>query len=248
MNTTQRPAGASGATRALVISACLLGCLLAGCASKQAAPASADEATRADASARVLPGFYRVGSGDTLASIGAAFGRDAASLARWNGLSATAELEPGRVLRVAPPPDDGKPPRIKSPQAGANNAACSTNGLSWPVSGAVLTAFDGKHASGMTIGGKSGDAVKVARSGRVVYTGSSIKGYGLLIIVKHDESLLTAYGYNQRVLVKEGDKVKRGQAIAEMGKTPNGKPALLFEVRKDRKPVDPAPYLKRCES
>jgi lipoprotein NlpD len=129
----------------------------------------------------------------------------------------------------------------------ASDAACSANALAWPVQGPLLGTFgkDGSHA--ILIGGKAGDAVKAADSGRVLYAGSRVKGYGQLVIVKHGEHYLTAYGYNQKLFVKEGAKVKQGQTIAEMGSA-TGRAALLFEVRKDRRPVDPLPYLKRCTS
>jgi lipoprotein NlpD len=129
----------------------------------------------------------------------------------------------------------------------ATDAACSATGFAWPVQGPLLGTFgkDGAHA--IMIGGKAGDAVKAAEKGRVVYAGSRVKGYGQLVIVKHGEHYLTAYGYNQKLFVKEGAKVQQGQTIAEMGGA-SGRAALLFEVRKDRKPVDPLPYLKRCTS
>ncbi|SAK49915.1 peptidase M23B [Caballeronia temeraria] len=235
MNTPHRPSGASGA-RALVLSACLSSYLLAACVSAKPAPDP-------NADARVVAGYYRVNEGDTLAGIASAFGRDTASLKRWNGLEQPDKLAPGKVLRVAPPPDDGKPPQIPPQRAAANSAACGPGKLAWPVSGAVQRAFGGRNAPDIRIDGTPGDIVKASKNGRVVYTGNRIKGYGLVIIVRHDEHLLTAYGFTQRVLAKEGDNVKRGQTIAEMGKAP-----LLFEVRKDGKPVDPAPYLKGCES
>jgi lipoprotein NlpD len=193
----------------------------------------------------VPAGFYRVNPGDTLSTVAASFGRDTGSLARWNNLGANAELSIGQVLRVAPP-EETLASKQKSGEP-ASIASCKAGELSWPVQGRLLDAYGEHSARHIVIGGKAGEAIRAAGAGRVVYAGS-MKGYGRLVIVKHDAQLLSAYGYNERVTVKEGQSVKRGQTIAQMGSTPKGEPGLLFEVRKDRKAVDPMPYLKTCES
>jgi lipoprotein NlpD len=113
----------------------------------------------------------------------------------------------------------------------------------WPASGAVLAGFDEGRNKGLTISGKAGDPVLAAGDGRVVYAGSSLRGYGNLVIVKHNEVFLTAYAHNQALLVKDDQVVRRGQKIAEMGSTDAERVQLHFEIRRQGKPVDPAKLL-----
>jgi lipoprotein NlpD len=113
----------------------------------------------------------------------------------------------------------------------------------WPASGSVLAAFDEAKNKGLAIGGKAGDPVVAAADGRVVYAGSGLRGYGNLVIIKHNNTYLTAYAHNQALLVKEDQAVRRGQKIAEMGSTDADRVQLHFEVRKQGKPVDPAKLL-----
>jgi lipoprotein NlpD len=113
----------------------------------------------------------------------------------------------------------------------------------WPASGPVTTAFDDVKSKGLAIAGKAGDPVLAAADGRVVYAGSGLRGYGNLVIVKHNSTYLTAYAHNQTLLVKEDQAVRRGQKIAEMGSTDADRVQLHFEIRKQGKPVDPAKLL-----
>ena len=113
----------------------------------------------------------------------------------------------------------------------------------WPAAGPVVAPFDDAKTKGLAIGGKAGDPVYAAADGRVVYTGSGLRGYGNLVIVKHNANYLTAYAHNQTLLVKEDQIVKRGQKIAEMGSTDADRVQLHFEIRKQGKPVDPARLL-----
>jgi lipoprotein NlpD len=115
--------------------------------------------------------------------------------------------------------------------------------LSWPTKGNVIDRFEEGKNKGIDISGKSGDPINAAADGRVVYAGNSLRGYGNLVIVKHDNTYLTAYAHNKTLLVKEGDSVKRAQRIAEMGNTDADQVKLHFEVRKHGKPVDPMSYL-----
>ena len=117
----------------------------------------------------------------------------------------------------------------------------------WPVKGRVVSRFSHKDPDldGIKIAGKRGQKVVAAESGTVVYTGSGLIGYGQLIIVKHDNEFLSAYGLNSRLYVKEGQKVKRGQHISDMGTNSAGQPMLHFEIRRYGKPVDPMVYLPR---
>jgi len=114
---------------------------------------------------------------------------------------------------------------------------------SWPGNGAVLTGFDEVKNKGVDIAGNAGDPVLAAAEGKVVYAGSGLRGYGNLIILKHNNTYLTAYAHNQTLLVKEDQTVKRGQKIAEMGNSDADRVKLHFEVRKQGKPVDPTKYL-----
>jgi lipoprotein NlpD len=113
----------------------------------------------------------------------------------------------------------------------------------WPASGPVTTVFDEVKSKGLAIAGKAGDPVLAAADGRVVYAGSGLRGYGNLVIVKHNATYLTAYAHNQSLLVKEDQAVRRGQKIAEMGSTDAERVQLHFEIRKLGKPIDPAKLL-----
>ncbi|MHA7164638.1 peptidoglycan DD-metalloendopeptidase family protein, partial [Burkholderia pseudomallei] len=111
------------------------------------------------------------------------------------------------------------------------------------VRGALLNTFDDSKNKGINIGGPAGEAVKAAADGRVVYAGNGLRGYGNLIIIKHDATYLTAYAHNRALMVKEGDAVTKGQKIAEMGNSDSDRVMLHFEVRRQGKPVDPLKYL-----
>jgi lipoprotein NlpD len=113
----------------------------------------------------------------------------------------------------------------------------------WPASGPVVSGFDDSKSKGLAIVGKAGDPVVAAADGRVVYAGSGLRGYGNLIILKHNNTYLTAYAHNQTLLVKEDQAVRRGQRIAEMGSSDADRVQLHFEIRKQGKPIDPAKLL-----
>ncbi|AKJ28895.1 peptidoglycan DD-metalloendopeptidase family protein [Caldimonas brevitalea] len=136
---------------------------------------------------------------------------------------------------VAPPPVLPPP---TPPREGDDNI-----NWMWPAGGAVVSGFDESRNKGLGISGKPGDPVYAAADGRVVYAGSGLRGYGNLVIVKHNNSYLTAYAHNQTLLVKEDQTVRRGQKIAEMGATDSDRVKLHFEIRKQGKPVDPAKFL-----
>jgi len=132
------------------------------------------------------------------------------------------------------PPADPPLPSLPPPQ------------WAWPADGAVVTRF-GSHegiATGVGIGGHAGDAVRAAAAGRVVYAGSGLVGYGQLVIIKHNETYLTAYGYNSELLVTQGQDVARGQKIASMGLGPERQPRLHFEIRRNGVPVDPLQFFR----
>jgi lipoprotein NlpD len=113
----------------------------------------------------------------------------------------------------------------------------------WPASGKVVDKFDEKRNKGISISGKEGDPVVASADGTVVYSGSGLRGYGNLVILKHNDDFISAYAHNKQILVKQGQAVKRGQRIAEVGRTDTNEPKLHFEIRRQGKPVDPLAYL-----
>ncbi|MCU1715844.1 peptidoglycan DD-metalloendopeptidase family protein [Pseudomonas sp. 5P_3.1_Bac2] len=123
----------------------------------------------------------------------------------------------------------------------------SSSGWIWPTNGQVIGVFssNGSLNKGIDIAGELGQPVLAASDGAVVYAGSGLRGYGELVIIKHSDTYVSAYGHNRRLLVQEGQKVKAGQRIAEMGSTGTDRVKLHFEVRRQGKPVDPLQYLPR---
>jgi lipoprotein NlpD len=113
----------------------------------------------------------------------------------------------------------------------------------WPVPGKVLETYDAARNKGIDVSGLVGEAVHAASDGKVVYSGNGLRGYGNLVIVKHSETFLSAYAHNSKLLVNQGDIVKRGQKIAELGSSDADKPKLHFEIRREGQPVDPLKYL-----
>lgn len=121
--------------------------------------------------------------------------------------------------------------------------AATGSGWLWPANGPIIARFDEATNKGVGIGGNPGDPVVASAAGSVVYAGSGLRGYGKLVIIKHDDEYLTAYAHNQNLLVKEGDTITRGQRIAELGSTDTDRPKLHFEIRRQGRPVDPMQYL-----
>ncbi|CAG4920211.1 peptidoglycan DD-metalloendopeptidase family protein [Paraburkholderia gardini] len=194
----------------------------------------------------VPAGYYRVNPGDSLLSVATAFGQRAEDVASWNHLAPNAPVTAGQILRVAPPAAIVTGPGGVVPPAGGTPAPeVSMVRLEWPVHGPVLSTFSAAR-KGIVIGGKPGEPVKAAATGRVVYAGTGMEAYGPLIIIKHDATIITAYGHNRVLLVKEGDAVTQGQTIAEMGADANGSGSLQFEVRSNGKPVDPLTLLPKA--
>ncbi len=134
------------------------------------------------------------------------------------------------------------PSPAPAPVAAAREGDDDINWM-WPAAGPVSSVFEEGKSKGLGISGKPGDPVLAAADGRVVYAGSGLRGYGNLVILKHNATYLTAYAHNQTLLVKEDQAVKRGQKIAEMGNTDSDRVLLHFEIRKQGKPVDPARLL-----
>ena len=195
------------------------------------------------------PGYYEVQAGDNLFRIGRNFGRSVAELARWNGLADPYIIEIGDVLRVSPAGGAASTGTTASPTTNTTTASSAPAAAevsvnwAWPASGPILQGFDPAKNKGVDIAGKAGDAVLAAADGSVVYAGSALRGYGNLVIVKHNSSFVSAYAHNQSLLVKDGQSVKRGQKIAEMGQSEADRVKLHFEIRKNSTPVDPMQYL-----
>ncbi|MFM0336527.1 peptidoglycan DD-metalloendopeptidase family protein [Paraburkholderia fungorum] len=135
------------------------------------------------------------------------------------------------------------PPANPGAASDANAGASGNVAFAWPVRGPMLGTFNDSTNKGINIGGAAGDPVKASADGRVVYAGNGLRGYGNLIIIKHDATYLTAYAHNRSLMVKEGDAVTKGQKIAEMGNSDSDRVMLHFEVRRQGKPVDPLKYL-----
>lgn len=139
------------------------------------------------------------------------------------------------------------PVPIKTTQATTpvQSVARSASGWAWPASGVVIGRFssNGSLNKGIDIAGDLGQPVLAASDGSVVYAGSGLRGYGELVIIKHSDTYVSAYGHNRRLLVQEGQQVKVGQTIAEMGSTGADRVKLHFEIRRQGKPVDPMQYL-----
>jgi lipoprotein NlpD len=203
--------------------------------------------------------WYRVRRGDSLRGIAKNHGCSVKDLEAWNHIKA-GRLRTGQSLKIvskqtitvqaAAPAAAGKsagstaasPAESRAVAAEVARHASSVT-LVWPAQGQVVGGFQAGTTRGIEIAGKAGDPVRAAADGKVMYAGTGLNEYGSLIIVAHNKDFLTAYSHNRRLLVKTGDTVRQGQQIAEMGSENNDRVAVLFEVRRDGKPVDPMAYL-----
>ncbi|MBK6007405.1 peptidoglycan DD-metalloendopeptidase family protein [Ramlibacter ginsenosidimutans] len=158
--------------------------------------------------------------------------------------ASAASSAPRPVASAAPAPAPA-PSSTPAPTPPASTGPDDDIAWGWPTVGAgtVLAGFDEQKNKGLDIGGRAGDPVLAAADGRVVYAGAGLRGYGNLIILKHNNTYLTAYAHNQSLLVKEDQAVRKGQKIAEMGSTDTDRVKLHFEIRRQGKPVDPTRYL-----
>ena len=185
--------------------------------------------------------------GETLYSIAFRYGKNPADLARWNRLGDGSLIYPGQVILLSQPTGaqasraGQRPESMPLPEIPAQPPPPWI----WPTNGRVSVEFGGRPGTGtgILIDGKLGQPVTAAASGHVVYAGSGLIGYGQLIILKHNDTYLSAYGYNASLLVTEGETIKRGQRIATMGEGPERKARLLFEIRRNGEPVDPRQFL-----
>ena len=239
--------------------------LLVGCSGANYAPVD-DRVNRSQSS----PGRYVVSQGETLYSIAWRYGIDYKQLANANGISEPYTIYSGQTLLLKAAKNSKKvavrnkptarkatvkkpPVRSSSPSKSTQKPVSKTLAKGypfrwqWPAGGKLTKRFSlsGNAHKGIDLKGKLRDSVIAANSGKVVYAGSGLVGYGKLLIIKHNDQFLSAYGHNHRLLVSEGQMVKVGQAIAEMGNTGTDVVKLHFEIRKNGKPVDPVKYLPR---
>ena len=234
--------------------------LMVGCSTPRTKPASVTDRSGGSTES-APPGYYRVKKGDTLARIALDHGQAPRDVVQWNKtanpsfnpnvievgdlimVKAPAGTKPAKVAEKKPAAD--KADSVASTPESAKNEVVAEPGirLSWPAKGKVTGEFSETN-KGIDIAGKVGEPVLAASDGKVVYAGNSLRGYGNLVIVKHDNTYLTAYAHNSKLLVKEGDAVRKGQKIAEMGDTDTTAAKLHFELRVNGKPVNPTPYLQ----
>ena len=221
------------------------------------------------------PDQYTVKRGDTLYSVARRYELSWREVASWNNIRAPYTLTPGQVLSLDRYPPVAYPkagnskssPKVVKKKQPASRAPATprtkkvtrtrppkpppivhdkSKKWRWPSNGSVLRTYEQTEPRhGIDIGGALGDSIVAAETGRVVYSGAGLKGYGKLVIIKHDERFLTAYGFNRKVFVSQGDTVKAGQKIAEMGVGPRNENMLHFELRQDGQPVDPQRLLPR---
>ena len=215
---------------------------------------------------------YTVRKGDTLYSIAYAIKQDYRRVASWNGIRKPYTIYIGQRLRLYPtrsskkkasqPPANARPasktapttktasvtprPAPKSTRSGSSYLG-TVKSWKWPTrSYKVSSRFSPSNGrEGIDISGRKGDAVYSTANGEIVYAGSGLRGYGRLIIVKHNKTYLSAYAHNDRILVTEGQGVRAGQKIAEMGTGGTGRYKLHFEIRKKGSPVNPLKYLPK---
>jgi lipoprotein NlpD len=220
---------------------------------------------------------YVVRRGDTLFSIAWRFEQDPDVLRRRNQLNSDL-ITPGQSLKlkgevppepklkaVTPPPIQAEPEVVQKPAVAQKPKAAPKKeskpkpkatpvpqftGWQWPVNGPILEAYSEKtrFSRSVQLGGKAGTPVKAAASGRVVYAGDGLVGFGNLVIISHEDKLLSAYGHNQSLNVKVGDVVRAGQVIAQMGSTGTDRVKLHFEIRKQGKPINPVSLLPKRRS
>ncbi len=226
---------------------CLCVIFLTGCQSNWA---PVDDINRP---APKLIGEHIVQPNETLYSIGWRYNRDFKDLAQSNNISPPYKIYVGQKISlekkelVAPQPVASQPIAAEviapKPFAAKPVANVAQGAWQWPVKGVIIGGFS--QTKGIDIAGVEGEIIHAASAGQVVYSGTGLRGYGQLLIIKHNEQYLSAYAHNKKLMVKEGDWVQIGQPIAEMGNTDTNRVKLHFEIRQNGKPVDPLRYLPK---
>lgn len=208
--------------------------------------------------------------GETLYSLAWQYGYDYREVAKWNDIAPPYTIYPKQKLRIRPTRAENRlanshSSKQKLVSRAKNNAVALQSQpttrvhkpatkqyqqkvrWSWPTKGKILTSFSSNDPGrkGIDIGGKAGQAIHAAAPGRVVYSGSGLRGYGKLIIIKHNETFFSAYAHNRDVVIKEGQSVKKSERIADMGRTGTDRVKLHFEIRRNGIPVNPFYYLPK---
>jgi lipoprotein NlpD len=238
--TVCRSRGGNAVAAAVKLCAWLAVALLCGCSNLTPAERGAEPQRRV--------AVHVVRRGETLYQIAWQHGVGLRDLARWNGIRNPDVLHVGQRLVLAPPRAAAaqRSARASPRRAPPEPPAQPMPQWLWPTDGAVVMTFGSATgiATGIAIGGREGQPVRAAAAGRVVYAGSGLIGYGQLVIVKHNDTYLSAYGHNSRLLVTQGQDVAAGATIALMGVGPERQPRLHFEIRRDGTPIDPLQYLR----
>lgn len=242
----------------IVVVLLVLSCLSACTSSKrQPAPYRTVE--------RTMPHAHKVFPGDSLYSIAWRYGLDYSEVAKLNRINPPYHIYPGQMIKlpkkqpqkvqataVSSPPKKQivRPKPVTSPtvRSVARRPQVKTTNVAWlwPTEGKVTESFSlSQSHKGIDISGTIGQSIKATANGEVVYSGSGLKGYGKLIILKHKGDFLSAYAHNQVLLVREGESVRQGDIIARMGKTEAKHVHLHFELRKNGQPVNPNQYLAK---
>ena len=203
--------------------------------------------------------FHEVKKGDTLYRIALTNKVSVKQIRAWNELGGRANIYPGQKLWLEPGDEGGNSPEKSRVRGGKNKSMPVTHASNnsatpardavrwtWPVQGQILASYDKQSGrKGIDIAGTKGTPVRAAASGTIVYQGSGLRGYGRLIIVKHNNDFLSAYAHCDSFLLKEGSRVTRGMEIAKMGATGTNRNQLHFEIRYQGNPVNPLGYLPR---
>jgi len=216
----------------------IIGALLAGCAGPTPVPVREQSGKARSQPVRV------VRHGETLYSIAWEMGQDPKKLAQWNQLDGVDRVETGQRLRVEPPSSQTP---TKTPPS--NNPSSGEISWVWPTRATHISGFSPKTGRmGLELVGENGQNIMSAAPGQVVYAGEGLRGYGRLLIVKHNEEYLSAYAHNKRLLVSEGQWVESGQVVAEMGSSGTDSVKLHFEIRHNGDPVDPGKFLPETQA
>ena len=258
--------------RALAVLYCLVIALATGCASTSYAPIdqktlAAEHRQRITKSTprprksklpALRPAIYIVAKGDTLHAVAWRYRIDYRDLVKWNKLSNPDLIFVGQKLRLQAPPSPAASSKPNSSKKSTAIKAIAVDAKSpkkmlpslpirwvWPTQGKTKSAATVSGSKGIEIHGAKGQAVKAAAPGTVVYSGSGLRGYGELIIIKHNETYLSAYAHNDTRLVPEGRRVNAGELIARMGDTDAKDVMLHFEIRRNGKAVDPLKFLPK---
>jgi lipoprotein NlpD len=201
--------------------------------------------------------YHVVSKGETLYSIAWEYGHDVRDVARWNKIRAPYTIYPQQKIRLRPRPaptvaktrprQSAKVTTTKLTKPATKRKNTVKIGWQWPTKGKIIGRYSAHDSGkkGLDIAGKIGQRVYAAAEGQVVYSGSGLRGYGKLIIIKHNDTYFSAYAHNNRLFVTEKQKVKKGQHIANMGSSEASRAMLHFEVRRNGKPVDPLRYLPK---